>query len=111
MATRQTARKGAAGETGPTRTTAAPALTDEVDNLTRLQDMEVEVSIEIGRRKLTLDQALVLGEQSVLELDKGVAEPVLVRLNGKPFARGEVVTVAENFGVRLTEILHGEGEV
>lgn len=107
MVTRQTARKGAAEERVPPRATTAPAPTD---NLEQLQDMEVEVSIELGRRRLTLDQALVLGEQSVLELDKGVAEPVLVRLNGKPFARGEVVTVAENFGVRLTEILRGEGE-
>lgn len=107
MATRQTARKGAAEGDVPPRMTAAPVPTD---NLEQLQDMEVEVSIEIGRRRLTLDQALVLGEQSVLELDKGVEEPVLVRLNGKPFARGEVVTVAENFGVRLTEILSGKEE-
>lgn len=77
------------------------------DNLEQLQDMEVEVSIELGRQKLTLDQALALGQQSVLELDKVVGEPVEVRLNGKLFARGEVVTVSENFGVRLTEILGG----
>ena len=81
----------------------------EADNLGQLQGMEVEVSIELGRQKLTLDQALTLGQQSVLELDKAVGEPVEVRLNGKLFARGEVVTVSENFGVRLTEIL-GDGE-
>ena len=75
------------------------------DNLEHLQDMEVEVSIELGRQKLTLDQALALGQQSVLELDKVVGEPVEVRLNGKLFARGEVITVSENFGVRLTEVL------
>ena len=75
------------------------------DNLAHLQDMEVEVSIELGRQKLTLDQALALGQQSVLELDKVVGEPVEVRLNGKLFARGEVITVSENFGVRLTEVL------
>ncbi len=79
--------------------------TAEADNLEQLQDMEVEVSIELGRQKLTLDQALALGQQSLLELDKVVGEPVEVRLNGKLFARGEVITVSENFGVRLTEIL------
>lgn len=110
MATRQRARKGAAEERVPPRTTAAPTSADDLDNLRQLQDMEVEVSIEIGRRRMTLDQALVLGEQSVLELDKGVAEPVLVRLNGKPFALGEVVTVNQYFGVRLTEILSGKEE-
>ena len=41
------------------------------------------------------------------DLDKMVGEPVEVKLNGKPFARGEVVTVAENFGVRITELLAG----
>lgn len=82
---------------------------EAADNLEQLQDMEVEVSIELGRHKMTLDQALTLGQQSVLELDKVVGEPVEVRLNGKLFARGEVVTVSENFGVRLTEII-GESQ-
>ena len=80
----------------------------EADNLGQLQDMEVEVSIELGRQKLTLDQALTLGQQSVLELDKAVGEQVEVRLNGKLFARGQVVTVEENFGVRVTEIIDQE---
>jgi flagellar motor switch protein FliN/FliY len=80
------------------------------DNLEQLQDMDVEVSIELGRNKLTLDDALELGEQSLIELDKVVGEPVDIRLNGKLFARGEVVTVAENFGVRLLEVVkQGEG--
>ena len=75
------------------------------DNLEQLQDMDVEVSIELGRNKLTLDDALELGEQSLIELDKVVGEPVDIRLNGKLFARGEVVTVAENFEVRLLEVV------
>lgn len=77
--------------------------------LDQLQDVEVELSVELGRHTLTLDQALHLGEHSQIELDKMVGEPVEVKLNGKPFARGEVVTVAENFGVRLTEILVRQG--
>ena len=72
----------------------------QVDNLEQLQDMDVEVSVELGRNKLTLDDAL-----SLVELDKVVGEPVDIRINGKLFAKGEVVTVSENFGVRLIEII------
>ena len=67
--------------------------------------VDVEISVELGRQRLTLDSALELGEQSLIELDRVVGEPVDVRLNGKLFARGEVVTVSENFGVRLNEIV------
>ena len=55
------------------------------------------------------DGALDLSEQSLMALNKRIGDPVDVRLNGRLFARGEVITVAEHFGVRLTEIL-GEGE-
>jgi len=79
------------------------------DTLAHLQEVEVEVSVELGRHTLTLDQALHLGEHSMVELDKMVGEPVEVKLNGKPFARGQVVTVNENFGVRLTEIITQQG--
>jgi len=74
-------------------------------NLAQIQDVDVEVSVELGRTMLTLDQALDLGDNSVMDLNRRVGEPVEVRLNGKLFARGEVVTVSENFGVRLTEIV------
>ena len=79
------------------------------DALSSLDEVEVEVSVELGRHTLTLDQALHLGEHSQIELDKMVGEPVEVKLNGRLFARGEVVTVNENFGVRLTEILVPQG--
>lgn len=79
------------------------------DALSSLGEVEVEVSVELGRHTLTLDQALRLGEHSQIELDKMVGEPVEVKLNGKLFARGEVVTVNENFAVRLTEILVPQG--
>jgi flagellar motor switch protein FliN/FliY len=54
---------------------------------------------------------LQLGEQSLVELDKQVGEPVDILVNGKIFARGEVVTVSENFGVRITELLAGVSEL
>ena len=70
-----------------------------------IDGVDVEVSVELGRHRMTLDEALDIGEASLVELHKMMGEPVDVRLNGKLFARGEVVTVNENFGVRLTEIL------
>jgi flagellar motor switch protein FliN/FliY len=75
------------------------------DSPASLADVEVEFSIELGRCRLSLDQALNLGENSMIELDKMLGEPVEIRLNGRLFARGEVVTVSENFGVRLLEII------
>ena len=45
------------------------------------------------------------GEQSLVELDKQVGDPIDILVNGKVFARGEVVTVSENFGVRITELV------
>ena len=94
-------------ETGPADAGDLPPAAG--DNLEQLQDMEVEVSIEMGRAKLTLDEALALDEQSLLELNKNHGEAVDIRLNGKLFGRGEVVVVGENFGVRLTEIV-GQSE-
>ena len=80
----------------------SPPATDNVDLLDGLPLM---FSIELGRTQQTLETAISLGEQSLIELDKQVGDPVDILLNGKLFARGEVVTVSENFGVRITEIV------
>ncbi|MBI2506088.1 MAG: flagellar motor switch protein FliN [Candidatus Latescibacteria bacterium] len=74
-------------------------------NIARLMDVRLMVTIELGRTKKTVQQVLDLGEQSLIELDKSVGEPVNVMVNGRLFARGEVVTVSENFGVRITELV------
>lgn len=88
-----------------TKKPAVPAPPAAPVALEQLSDMDVEISIELGRSRLTLDGALNLSEQSLIDLDRAVGEPVDVRLNGTLFARGEVVTVNENFGVRLTQIV------
>jgi len=75
------------------------------DNLELLEDMPVSVVIELGRAKQRLEEVMIMGEQSLIELNKQVGEPVDILINGKLFARGEVVTVSENFGVRLTQIV------
>ncbi len=78
------------------------------DKTPRLPDVAVTVSMELGRTIQTLNDVLSIGEQSLIELDKMVGDPIDIYLNGKLFARGEVVTVSENFGVRVTEILNQE---
>ena len=82
--------------------------TAQAFNGPNLDDVRLTVSVELGRRAISLDDALNIGEQSLIELDKHVGDPMNIFLNGKLYARGEVVTVGENFGVRITEIM---GEV
>lgn len=74
------------------------------DHLALLEDLEVSVVLELGRHRFTLDEALELGEHSLIELDRRADQPIDILVNGKFFARGEVVTVGEHFGVRLTQI-------
>jgi len=75
---------------------------------TRLPDVPVTVSMGLGSTMKRLDEVLSIGEQSLIELDKRVGDPIDVYLNGTLFARGEVVVVNENFGVRVTELLNQE---
>lgn len=75
------------------------------DNLGLLQDVDLHFTFVLGRTSMTLDQLTELGEQSSVPLDGGVGQPAEVLVNGRLFARGEVITVGEYFGVRLTEIV------
>ena len=84
---------------------SAPEKPPPHDNVDLLDDLQVMATIELGRTWRPLGDATSLGEQSLIELDKPVGDPVDILLNGKLFARGEVVTVNENFGVRITEII------
>lgn len=72
-----------------------------------LGDVQVEVSVELAQTRMSLDEALALEENSVVKLDRLAGEPVVVRLNGELFARGEVVAVEGNYGARLTEVCTG----
>ena len=75
-------------------------------NLERLMDVSLTVTIELGRTRETIETVMEYGDQSLIELDRTVGEPVDVLVNGEVFARGEVVTVSENFGVRITELVN-----
>ncbi|HFC98299.1 MAG TPA: flagellar motor switch protein FliN [Thermosulfurimonas dismutans] len=68
-------------------------------------DIPLEVWVEIGRTRMTINELLKLTQGSIIELNKLAGEPVEIYVNGKLMGRGEVVVVNERFGVRLTEIL------
>ncbi|MCX7014521.1 MAG: flagellar motor switch protein FliN [Candidatus Sumerlaeota bacterium] len=68
-------------------------------------DIPLEVSVEVGRTKMLINDLLQLNQGSVIELGKLVGEPFEVLINNKLVARGEVVVVNERFGVRLTDII------
>ena len=77
----------------------------KVQNLDFILDIPLKVSVELGRTKVVIKDLLQLGQGSVLELDKLAGEPLEVLVNGKLVARGEVVSVNEKFGIRLTDII------
>ena len=68
-------------------------------------DIPLELSVELGKKKMIVNDLLQLGQGSVIELDKLAGEPVEIYINRKLVARGEVVVVNEKFGVRLTDII------
>ncbi len=81
---------------------AAAAAPQPID---MLMDVSMRVSVELGRSSLTVEEVLELGPGSVVELNKLAGEPVDILVNDRLIARGEVVVVDENFGVRITEII------
>jgi flagellar motor switch protein FliN len=82
---------------------AAPA-TDEAD-LARLHNVPVELAVEIGRTRMTIGDTLGLGPGSIITLNRMAGEPVDLLVNGRPIARGEVVVIDEEFGLRVTEVI------
>jgi len=74
-------------------------------NLDLLMDVELEVTLRFGERSMLLRDVLQLGEGSVVELDREVEEPVDLLLDGKLIARGEVVVVDGNYGLRIQEMV------
>ncbi|MFO7752551.1 MAG: flagellar motor switch protein FliN [Desulfobacteraceae bacterium] len=68
-------------------------------------DIPLELSVELGKTKMLVNDLLQLGQGSIVELNKLAGEPLEVYINRKLIARGEVVVVNEKFGVRLTDII------
>jgi flagellar motor switch protein FliN/FliY len=74
-------------------------------NMEFLLDIPLEISVELGRTKMLINELLKLGQGSVLELSKLAGETLEILANRKLIARGEVVVVNEKYGIRLTEII------
>ena len=74
-------------------------------NMNLLMDVQMNLTVELGRTKMYIKEILSLGEGSIIELDKLAGEPVDLLVNGKLIAKGEVVVIDENFGVRVTDIV------
>jgi flagellar motor switch protein FliN len=74
------------------------------DDLSLVLDVPVELAVEIGRTTMTIRETMNLAPGSVVILDRMAGEPVDLLVNGKPIARGEVVAIDEEFGLRITEV-------
>ena len=70
-----------------------------------LLEVELDVTIELGRKKMSIQEVLQLGKGSVIELSKLAGEPVDIYVNQKQLAKGEVVVVDENFAIRITTLV------
>jgi flagellar motor switch protein FliN/FliY len=78
---------------------------NEQVNLDLVMDVELNVTLRFGQRRLSLREVLELTTGSVIELDRQVEEPVELLLEGKIIARGEAVVIDGNYGLRVTEVL------
>jgi flagellar motor switch protein FliN/FliY len=76
-----------------------------IQDINRVLDIPVQLSVELGRTKVPIKHILQLGQGSVVELDALAGEPMDVLVNGYLIAQGEVVVVNDKFGIRLTDVV------
>ena len=84
-----------------------PTTDVEIDagaDLARLHDVPVELTVEIGRTRMTIGETLSLGPGAIVSLNRLAGEPVDLLVNGTQIARGEVVVIDEEFGLRVTDV-------
>lgn len=94
---------GAAAAAGPI---AQTLMVDSRDpSVQRLLDVPIDVQIELGQTELSIRRILEIGPGSIIELDRMAGEPVDLVVNDKVIARGEVVVIEENFGIRVTQLV------
>jgi flagellar motor switch protein FliN/FliY len=77
----------------------------ELPNLQFILDIPLQVTVELGRKRLLVHDLLQLSQGSVIELTKQIGEPFEVLINQKLIARGEIVVINDKFGVRITDII------
>lgn len=79
-------------------------MTDRLQALDFIRDVEVAVSVELGRTRMPLRQVLQLGLDAVVPLDRQVDELLDIYVNGTAIARGEVITEGDRFALRIVEL-------
>ncbi|MCL2740547.1 MAG: flagellar motor switch protein FliN, partial [Oscillospiraceae bacterium] len=77
----------------------------EKKDMSMIDDVPLEITVELGRTHKLIKDVLEFGPGSLIELDKMAGEPVEILVNGKSIAKGEVVVIDENFGVRILDII------
>ena len=105
----QTAEPTAAPEAAKAAGNAPSKVTAE--NLRVLENVEVQMTVEVGNTEIKIRDLLRLNEGAVIELDRLAGDPLDILVNGTMIAKGEIVMVGERFGVRFTEIVDPEKRV
>jgi flagellar motor switch protein FliN/FliY len=77
---------------------------DVNNDIDLILDIPLELTVELGRTKMLVNNLLQLGQGSIIDLDKAAGETLDIRVNGKLVARGEVVVVEDKYGIRVTDI-------
>ena len=85
--------------------TSAPMGQDQLSNMELLRDVTLQITVELGRARMPIGEILELVNGSIVELNKQAGEAVELYVQGKLIARGEVVIIDENFGIRITSIV------
>lgn len=80
------------------------AVTGVLGNLELVKDVKMDVTVELGRTNLPLKEVLQMGDESIIKLDRLAGEPVDLLVNGRLIAKGEVVVIGNNFGVKITQV-------
>lgn len=86
-----------------------PATIGQGADLRRLRDVPVDLAVEIGRAQMSVGETLALRPGSIVKLDRLADEPLDLLVNGTRIARGEVVVIDEDFGLRITAVLGASG--
>lgn len=85
------------------------AVTGVLGNLELVKDVKMDVTVELGRTNLPLKEVLQLEDSSVIKLERLAGEPVDLLVNGRLIAKGEVVVIGNNFGVKITQVHKPQG--
>ena len=94
----------ASGEGGDVNTSKSPQPAGDID-INFLFDVQLSIDVEVGRVQMLISDLLELDEESIIELDSLVGQPLDIRANDLLVARGEVIVVNEKFAVRITDII------